>query len=396
MEVKERKLKEGVYYVGAMHWDRRLFDDLIPLPDGTSYNAYIIKGTDKIALIDTVDPVKFPVLKENLKALNIKKIDYVIANHAEQDHSGSIPHILDMFPSAKVVTNEKCKVLLMEHLLIPEDKFLVINEGETLSLGDKTLQFLLTPWVHWPETMITYLIEDRILFTCDFFGSHLATTELFTEEDPKVKEDAKRYYAEIMMPFRTSIKKNIEKVEKLNIDMIAPSHGPIYKKPEFIIESYKEWISDKVENIVLLPYVSMHGSVEKMAHYFMMQLVKQRVNVEPFNLTVTDTGKLAMSLVDAATIVLGSPTVLAGAHPAAVYAAHLVGALRPKTKFISLIGSYGWGGMMIQQIQGLLASLKAEFIEPVLIKGYPKTEDLKSLEVLATKIAEKHRSIGIL
>ena len=396
MEVKERKIKDRVFYVGAMHWERRIFDNLIPLPDGTSYNSYLIQGSEKVALIDTVDPEKFDVLKENIKSTGIEKIDYVIANHAEQDHSGSIPFILNDFPDAKVVTNEKCKNLLKEFLLIPDEQFIVVKDGDTLSLGDKTLQFLFTPWVHWPETMVTYLKEDKILFSCDFFGSHLATTDLFTEENPKVKEDAKRYYAEIMMPFRTTIRKNIEKIETLDITMIAPSHGPVYKKPSFIIDAYKDWISDRVENVVVLPYISMHGSVEEMSHYLTMRLVNRGITVKPFNLSVVDLGKLAMALVDAATIVVGSPMVLASAHPLAVYATHLVGALRPKAKFVSIIGSYGWGGRMLEQLQNLISSLKVEIIEPVLIKGYPEKEDYKALDDLAEKIAEKHKSIGVL
>ena len=152
-----RKFKDNIYEVGARDWDRTLFDELIPLPNGTSYNSYIIKGTEKTALIDTVDPTKKDELINNLKTLGIKRLDYIVSNHAEQDHSGSIPFVLEMFPEAKVVTNEKCKNMLIEHLLVDENKFLVINDNETLSLGDKTLQFLITPWVHWPETMLTYL-----------------------------------------------------------------------------------------------------------------------------------------------------------------------------------------------------------------------------------------------
>jgi len=235
MAVKE--IKKDIFFVGAIHWDRRLFDELIPLPDGTSYNAYIIKGNEKIALIDTVDPATEGQLLTNLKILRVNRIDYVISNHAEQDHSGSIPAILKLFPEAKVVTNEKCQRFLQDLLHIPESRFITINDGDTLSLGNKTLKFVFTPWVHWPETMITYLLEDKILFSCDFFGSHIATSQLFVKDDSKVLKDAKRYYAEIMMPFRTIIQKNIEKVKALDLEMIAPSHGPIYLKPDFIIDA---------------------------------------------------------------------------------------------------------------------------------------------------------------
>ena len=160
-----------------------------------------MKGSEKTALIDTVDPTMTDVLVKNLEELETGDIDYVIANHAEQDHSGSLPKILDLYPSAKVVCTPKCKDLLMDLLLIPEDKFITVADGETLSLGDKTLEFIHAPWVHWPETMLTYLREYKILFTCDFLGSHLATSDLFVTDEATVYEAAKRYYAEIMMPF---------------------------------------------------------------------------------------------------------------------------------------------------------------------------------------------------
>ncbi|MFH1231731.1 MAG: FprA family A-type flavoprotein [Planctomycetota bacterium] len=388
-----REIKPNIYSVGAIDWDRRLFDELIPLPEGTSYNSYLIKGSEKTALIDTVDPTKESVLIENLKALGIKHIDYVISHHGEQDHSGAIPKVLEVYPDAKVVTNQKCKEMLKDLLLIPDNKFIGVKDRETISLGDKTLEFILTPWVHWPETMVTYLKEDKILFSCDFFGSHLATSELYVTDEPLVYRSAKRYYAEIMMPFRTIIKKNLEKIKDLVIEIIAPSHGPIYPKPSFIIDAYRDWISDEVKNEVLIPYISMHGSTQKMVDYFVDALMKRNITVKPFNLTKTDIGELAMALVDASTIVIGSPTVLIGPHPVIVYGTYLANALRPKAKFASLIGSFGWGGKMAEHITGMLTNLKVEIIEPVIIKGYPKEADFKALDRLADDILKKHKQL---
>ncbi len=390
-----RQLKANIYSVGAVDWDRRLFDELIPLPDGTSYNAYLVAGSEKTALLDTVDPTKTEVLIDNLVKTGVDRIDYVIAHHAEQDHSGSIPDVLMLYPDAKVVTNPKCKAMLIDLLDISEDRFITIDDGETLSLGDKTLQFVYIPWVHWPETLGTYLQEDKIFFPCDFFGSHFATSSLFVEDEATVYEAAKRYYAEIMMPFRTPIKKNLEKIKGLQIDMIATSHGPVYDKPEFIINAYKEWVSDEVKNEVVLPFVSMHGSTRKMVEYFVDALIERGITVKQFDLPVTDIGKLAISLVDAATIVLGCSTVLAGAHPVVSHAAVLANALRPKTKFVSIIGSYGWGGKMVEQLAGLISNLKVEILEPVIAKGHPKDDDFAALERLADDILAKHRELKI-
>jgi len=390
-----RQLKANVYSVGAIDWDRRLFDELIPLPDGTSYNAYLIRGSEKTALLDTVDPTKTEVLIENLVKAGTERIDYVVAHHAEQDHSGGIPDVLLLYPDAKVVTNPKCKAMLIDLLNIGDDRFITVDDGETLSLGDRTLQFIYIPWVHWPETMGTYLQEDKIFFPCDFFGSHLATSSLFVGDEATVYEAAKRYYAEIMMPFRTTIKNNLEKIKDLQIDMIATSHGPVYDRPEFIINAYKDWVSDEVKNEVVLPFVSMHGSTRKMVEYFVDALIERGITVKQFDLPVTDIGKLAISLVDAATIILGSSTVLAGAHPVVGYAAVLTNALRPKAKFASIIGSYGWGGKMAEQLTGLISNLKVEILKPVIAKGYPKDDDFEALEVLADEILAKHKELGI-
>lgn len=390
--MKARQIRPSICWVGAIDWDRRLFDGLVPLPDGTSYNAYLVQGSQKVALIDTVDPTMTSVLMAYLE--NVPTIDYVVANHAEQDHSGSIPHVLAKYPDAKVVTTPKCRDLLMALLLVPEDRCISVNDGETLSLGDKTLEFIYAPWVHWPETMLTYVREDRVLFPCDLFGSHLATTDMYVSDEGQVHEAAKRYYAEIMMPFHTIIEKHLEKLSGYQIDVIAPSHGPMYDKPSFIMEAYRSWVFGPLKNVVVLPYISMHGSTEKMVEYFVGALADRGVTVKQFNLAATDIGKLAMSLVDAATMVIGTPTVLVGPHPNVAHAAFLANALRPRLQFISIIGSYGWGSKAVEQLTGMIPNLKAEVLAPVISKGFPVEEDLKALDNLADTIAQKHKEHG--
>lgn len=391
-----KKVENDIYFVGAVDWDRRIFDQLIPLPNGTSYNSYLINGNEKTALIDTVDPTMSEVLLKNLAELNLKKIDYVISHHGEQDHSGSIPDVLKAYPMAKVVTNSKCKTELMDMLLIPDEKFIVIEDGEEISLGNKTLKFIFAPWVHWPETMLTYMKEDKVLFTCDFLGSHFATDKLFLENAKEIYNPAKRYYAEIMMPFRAAIRKNLEKISSLDIKIIAPNHGPLHKNLDFIINCYKDWASENVKNEVILPYISMHGSTDKIAEFFMNSLQKRGLIVKSFNLADADIGDIAMSLVDAATVVIGSPTVLLGPHPRVVFIAYLVKVLKPKLKFISVIGSYGWGSKMVEQLAEIVGSLNVEIIEPVVVKGYPKEADFKLLEELAEKIKNKHKGLGLI
>ncbi|MCD6262485.1 MAG: FprA family A-type flavoprotein [Deltaproteobacteria bacterium] len=390
--MKPRKIVDKIYWMGSVDWDRRLFDTLVPLPDGTSYNAYFIEGSEKTALLDTVDPSMAHELLSQLEG--IPKLDYIISQHAEQDHSGTIPQVLEKFTDAKLITNPKAKGMLMDLLQVPEERFITVEDGERLSLGDKTLKFIYTPWVHWPETMSTYLEEDRILFSCDFFGSHIATTDLFVTDEGRVSEAAKRYFAEIMMPFRNLIRKDIEKLASYEIEIIAPSHGQIYPRPSFIIDAYKDWVSGTPLNRVVIPYVTMHDSTGKMVDYLVSSLVEKGVRIEQFNLAVTDIGKLAMALVDAATIVIGTPTILAGPHPYAAYAAFLANALRPTAKFLSIIGSYGWGGKTVDVLAGMVPNLKAEIIEPVLSKGLPSDSDFKALDNLAEIIAMKHKEHG--
>ncbi|PIN69991.1 MBL fold hydrolase [Candidatus Woesearchaeota archaeon CG11_big_fil_rev_8_21_14_0_20_43_8] len=384
------ELKPGVYFVGALHPDRRLFDKLIPLPDGTSYNSYLLVGSEKTALIDTVDPEKTEILLNNIDSVGPERIDYVIANHAEQDHSGSIPAVLERYPGAQVVCNQKCKGMLIDHLHIPEEKFYIIEDGQELSLGDKTLRFIFTPWVHWPETMSTYLLEDKILFSCDFFGAHIALDGVFVEDKERVYNSAKRYYAEIMMPFAIPIRKNLEILGGLEIDMIAPSHGQVYRDPSFIINAYNDWSSDIVRNVVMIPFISMHDSTRVAVDHLDRMLKQRGIKTLVYDLATADVGEIAMGLLDAATIVFGSPCFLSGIHPSVANAAFIINCLRPKTRFLSMVSSYGWGGRASGQLQEMLPLLKTEMLEPVLIKGLPHKEDLAAIEALSDKIKEKH------
>jgi flavorubredoxin len=390
------EIRKGITWVGALDWDRRLFDELIPLPDGTSYNSFLVRGIRKTALIDAVDPTKTGELLANLQEAGATRIDYVVSQHAEQDHAGGIPEVLEIYPEAKVVTNEKCRAMLMDLLLLPESKFLTVADGGTLDLGGKTLEFILAPWVHWPETMLTYLREDRVLFSCDFLGAHLAQSRPLLSDESRTYQAAKRYFAEIMMPFRLQIRRHLEKLRGMAIDMIAPSHGVVYPRPAFILDAYKEWASDHTKNLALIPFVSMHGSTREMVEHLTGALVRQGVDVVPCNLVHTDIGELAKDLVDASTVILATPTVLGGAHPAVAYAAYLVNALRPKLKFASIIGSFGWGGKTVENLVASLGNIKVELLEPILAKGFPVEKDYQALDKLAAAIADKHRGIGVL
>ncbi len=388
-------IKDGVYYCGVEDFGRKIFDQLIPLPHGTTYNSYYIEGDKKRALIDTSYS---KTIKEFIENLNGKGefIDYIISNHAEGDHSEALVKVLQMNPNAKVVTNKKCMDLLIDQYAIPENKFQVINDGDEISLGNKTLRFHLAPWVHWPDTMFTHLVEDNILFTCDFLGAHITYSQgqFYAQETQEYLLSAKRYYAEIMMPFRPHCRKYLDKIKQINPSMICPSHGGVYKNPDFILNAYYEWTADTPKNKVVIPYVSMYQNTERMVDRLAEKLKEEGVETHKFDLISDDIGDLAVELVDAATVVFGASMVLAMPHPYAFFGVYLTNALRPNVKFMSILGSYGWGGNLVGKIEENTNLLQAEKLDYITVKGRAKQEDLERIDALAHTIAQKHKEIG--
>ena len=393
--MKFQEIKNNIYYCGLNDCDRRIFDELIPLEHGTSYNSYLVKGSEKTAIIDTMYPPKTTEYIKRLIENQIGKVDYIVANHGEQDHSGSIPALLEKYPNAVVLTNPKCAENIKSMLHVPEEKIRVVADGEEISLGDKTLKFIFAPGVHWPDTMFTYIKEDNVICTCDFLGAHYTFSDVFAVESNELYKSAKRYYAEIMMPFRMMCKRYTKMIQDMKVDMILPSHGPVHKNPDYILDAYADWTSDEPKNLVVMPYVSMYNSTKEMIDYLAGKLEEKGIKTFKFDIVDDDLGDLAMELVDAATIAMGTSMVLAGPHPMAVNVAYLAAVLRPKAKFATLLGSYGWGGKLFDVIADLLAPLKLDLVEPLQIKGKPTEDDFKKLDVMAESIYEKHKSIGL-
>jgi len=394
--MKFQEIKNNVYYCGLNDENRAIFDELIPLEHGTSYNSYLVKGSEKIAIIDTMYPPKSDEYLKNLDENGIDRVDYIIANHGEQDHSGTLPKMIEKYPDAMIVTNPTCKNNIMEMLFIPEEKIMVIKNEDELSLGDKTLKFIFAPNVHWPDTMFTYIKEDNLLCTCDFLGAHYIFDDVFATPSDELEKSAKRYYAEIMMPFRVMCKKYTQMIKDMKVDMILPSHGPVHKNPDYILDLYTDWTSDSGKNLVLLPYVSMYGSTEEMIDYLAKELDKNGIKSIKHDIISDDLGDLAMALVDGTTIVLGTSMVVAGPHPASVNIAYIASILKPKAKFASFVGSYGWGGNLFGILGDILAKLRLDVIEPVQTKGRPTEEDYKKLDNMVNSIVQKHKEAGLL
>ena len=387
-----KEIAPNVFWVGAKHHNRRLFDGLIPLPHGTSYNAYLIVGSKKTALIDTVNPrFEKELLAKISERIDPAKVDYVIMNHAEPDHANAARDVLAVAKNAKLVAGVKGKEAAMMYFDIPEERIMVVDESSVIDLGGKTLKFVDAPWLHWPETIFTYLEEDKILFPCDFFGSHLAVGEFYADEygNENTLDMAKLYFAEIMMPFRKPGQTAIEKVKKLGPKMIAPSHGMIWREPKIILDEYAKWTSEKFQRKVMIVYVSMWGSTEKMVLALRDALVKKDITVQLFDIPNTEIGHIAKELVDTPVVVVGAPTVLGGVHPVAAYATMLLKALRAPTRYAAVLTSYGWSGGAVKALQGILEGTKIEVLGVVEVKGPPKKAGFDKVTELADRIDEK-------
>ena len=384
------EISKDVYWVGARDWNRKLFDALIPLPKGTTYNAYVVVGMNKKALIDTVNPGFEKELEEKIsKVVDPADLDYVIMNHAEPDHAGSIPHIMTLNSKATLVTTAKGAKMAQTYYRVPENRIRIVSDGDTIDLGGKTLRFIEAPMLHWPETMFTYLQENGVLFSCDFLGSHVALG-LYDDEVEDLLVLAQRYFGEIMMPFRIMGQKALEKIKSLDIKLVAPSHGPIHRNPQRIISAYRQWTNGETRKKAIVVYASMWGSTEKMIKLMVDTLSSEGVEVSVYNLAVSDIGDVAKDLVDSRAIVLGTPTVLGGAHPLAVYATYLVKALKPPARYVAALSSYGWGGGAIKHVQEVLGPTKMEIAGAIEINGPPTESDLIKIidlvKILATKI----------
>jgi flavorubredoxin len=289
---------------------------------------------------------------------------------------------------ARLVTTSRGAKMAQTFYRVPENRIKVVTDGETLDLGGKTVKFIEAPMLHWPETMFTYLSEDKILFSCDFFGSHVAQG-LYDDEIEDLLVFAQRYFGEIMMPFSFNGQKGMEKIKSLEIKLIAPSHGPIHRNPERILTAYRKWVNGETRQKTVIIYATMWNSTDKMVKTMEDTLLTEGIEVSKHNLVVADIGEIAKDLVDSRAIVLGTPTVLAGAHPLAMYAAYLAKALRPPAKFAVVLSSYGWGGGAVKHIQETLGPTKMEVVGAIEINGPPSESDIQKIVELGKNLAEK-------
>ncbi len=386
---KTVEIARGIYWVGVEDFNRRLFDSLIPLPYGTSYNAYLVKGQDKTALIDTVEGKFVDELVCKVNAVqDLASVDYLVTNHAEPDHAGSIGDVMRKMPRARLVLTTKAVKYIRKVHHVEESRMMVVKEGDSIDLGGKTLRFIEAPWVHWPETMFTFVPEDRVLFSCDFFGTHIASDLLYDDEvGDIVLPMAKKYYAEIMMPLLPMADKALEKAKVCRPVVIAPSHGPVHRHPDRVMTAYEKWIKGPLEKKAVIIYVSMFGSTEKLAQTIRATLSAEGVNAVPHNLLVADASEIASDLVDASAIVVGVPTMLGNPHPAAASALTLLKYLRPRAKCGAIVSSYGWSGGAVNIIRSQMDGLGINCVGTLEINGPPDEAEIAQAVELGKTIA---------
>ena len=388
-------LKDGVYCVGVVDWNIRDFHGYITRR-GSSYNAYLIQD-EKTALVDTVKHSFAGELVENISALtSLEKIDYIIVNHVEMDHSSSLPIIANLAKNAKIVSSVRGKEELIKHYGAEFERIETVKSGDTIKLGKKTLTFLEAPMLHWPDSMFTYLIEDKILMPDDAFGQHLASAGRFDDEVDQtvLMEEAVTYYANILMPFSPLIVKKIQEVVamKIPIDMIAPSHGIIWRKdPMKIVNAYLDWCTGKtVKQKTIVVFDTMWGSTDKMARAIADGIISQGVEAKLLKLRGTDNTDIVTEIVDAKAVLVGSPTLNNGMFPSlGTFLTYITG-LKPKGKIWSFFGSYGWGGGAVKNMFKTVKEAGFEVLEPgIEAKWVPTAEELKKCFEFGQQIAQK-------
>lgn len=386
------ELKKGIYWVGAIDWNIRDFHGYSTYK-GTTYNSFLVVD-DKITLFDTVKKPFFNTLVHNIsRIVDPKKIDYLVVNHVEMDHSGAVPEIVELVQPEKVICSAMGKKTLIEHYHQETWPYHVVENAQSLSLGSRTVQFLETRMLHWPDSMFSYLPEDRLLISSDGFGQHWATSQRFDDEvnmDELLKHAAK-YYANILLLYSPLVQKLLANVQKLGIkiDMIAPDHGLIWRSfPNKIIEAYDAWSKQQPKNKAVIIYDTMWQSTEKMAFAVASGLMQEGMEVKMFNLKVNHRSDVMTEILDAGAIVVGSSTLNNGMLPSMADMLCYIKGLRPSGKVGAAFGSYGWSGEAVKQMTEALEETKVKVVDGgVRVKFAPTHEDLIKCAELGKKLA---------
>ncbi len=390
-------VKEGIYWVGVVDWNLREFHGYSTLR-GTTYNAYLVLD-EKVVLFDTVKEEFWEQLLANIsKIIDPKRIDWIVVNHVEMDHSGALPKLVELVKPEKVICSEKGKEALIKHFHREDWPFHVVKSGEELSLGKRRVRFFETRMLHWPDSMLSYLVEDKVLISQDAFGQHYATSKRFDDEveEAYLMEEAAKYFANILMPYSGLVKRLIEQLEGLGlpIEIIAPDHGVIWRNPIKIIEAYRKWSQAKKVPKVLVVYDTMWHSTEKMALAIAQGVMDEGVECKVANLRLSHRSEVIAEILDAKAIAIGSPTLNNGVLPSVADFLSYMKGLRPNDLIGLAFGSYGWSGESVDIIKRELQSMKVQLIhEGIKVNFVPSEEDLKKCRELGKVLASQVKGL---
>jgi len=393
MERPRVSLADNIYWVGVVDYNIRDFHGYIT-KRGSTYNAYLILD-EKNVLVDTVKYMFGEELLRNINSIiDPEKLDYIVVNHVEMDHSSSLPLIAKAAPNATIIASERGKDAIIEHYG-PNFNIKTVKTGDTIKLGARSISFVEAPMLHWPDSMFTYVVEDKILMPNDAFGQHLATGQRFDDEVDEhiLMEEAQTYYANILMLLGPQIARKVQEVVAAGITccMIAPSHGVIWRKnPGKIIQAYVDWAAGVSKKKVSIVYDTMWGSPDKMARARADGVIIEGVEVKMLKLRASDNTEAATEILDSKAVIVGSPTLNNGMFPTVgAFMTYLTG-LRPKNKIWSFFGSFGWGGGAVKAMAEMARKSGFEVHEPGLeIKYIPEKDDLQKCFELGKQIAKE-------
>jgi len=387
------KVTDRVYWVGAIDWNIRDFHGY-STKRGTTYNAYLVLA-DRVTLIDTVKaPFREELVARISSVIDPGKIDFIVSNHSEMDHSGCLPEMIGLVKPRKVFASTMGVKALADHFHDGLD-VAEVKDGDRIDLGDMTIAVLETRMLHWPDSMVSYLEEERLLFSQDGFGMHLASSERFDDELPLplLEHEAKKYYANILLPFSRQALKVLDRLSeaKLELDIIAPDHGLIWRKSRGrILELYREWAGQKRGRKAIIVYDTMWGSTEKMAKAIADGLAAGGASVKVMKLRAVHRSDIATEMLDAGALVVGSPTINNNMFPTLADILVYLKGLKPVGLIGAAFGSYGWSGESVKQVEELLEGMKVEIVGEALRTRYlPDKEMLGTCRALGMTIAQK-------
>ncbi|MBI5417684.1 FprA family A-type flavoprotein [Candidatus Poribacteria bacterium] len=381
--MKAIEIKKGIYWVGAIDWDLRDFHGYTTLR-GTTYNAYLIIDK-KVALIDTVKDYLFDEMMARIKTIiDPSKIDLIISNHVEMDHSGCLPMIMDMIkPQAEIITSPNGEKGLKRHFK-KSWNFKVVNTGNAINIGSRNIHFLTVPMVHWPDSMVSYIPEEKLLLPNDAFGQHIASSERFDDELPLdiIKEEAAKYYANIVLPYGMQVNNALNALASFDINMIAPSHGIIWRSHiKDIIELYKKWANNVCDQKAVIVYDTMWGSTKKMAYTLKDIFEDKNIQCEMKNLKTNNISDIMTSVLSAKFICVGSPTLNNEILPTVSAFLTYMKGLAPKNKIGIAFGSYGWSGQSVGKIEEIMELCKFQIpLKGLKIQYVPDEAELDELK----------------